>query len=309
MRWILMMAGFLFLACTSSSPTCARDNECGPRGWCIAGACQATVTCTSDTQCAAPERCQNGACLLPGRCHDDGTCRLGERCVAGLCAPSQCQAGQCPEGLECDLATRVCAPAPCGDASPCRGGLRCDPVTGRCRLPQEIATPETCNGIDDDLNGVVDDPFVSETGQACTVGVGACRREGVNRCAPDGSGVRCSAEAGAASEERCNGIDDDCDGVIDDGFELGPCTAGLGACAAGQLRCRADGSGTECVMTGPGPGREVCNGIDDDCDGVTDEPWNPKSSCHVQTDGGRLDGVERCRADGSGTECVTLGGE
>lgn len=71
--------------------------------------------------------------------------------------------------------------------------------------------------------------------------------------------------------ERCNGIDDDCSGQADDGLVdvalscdtglFGVCASGTTACDAGALSCTFD----------QGPTSEICNGQDDDCDGVTDE--------------------------------------
>jgi hypothetical protein len=77
--------------------------------------------------------------------------------------------------------------------------------------------------------------------------------------------------------ELCNDLDDDCDGLVDEDFpEKGlPCSDGeLGAClGTGLVQCKADGTGTECVIDDPGgaPMVELCNLLDDDCDGLVDE--------------------------------------
>jgi hypothetical protein len=78
--------------------------------------------------------------------------------------------------------------------------------------------------------------------------------------------------------ESCEGtVDEDCDGAIDEGCA---CTEGAsractgpseGACSAGAQSCRG---GTWSACEGAvGPVAEVCgNGLDDDCDGVSDDP-------------------------------------
>ncbi|MFO0555774.1 MAG: MopE-related protein [Polyangiaceae bacterium] len=77
--------------------------------------------------------------------------------------------------------------------------------------------------------------------------------------------------------ELCNDLDDDCDTLVDEDFpEKGlPCTDGeLGLClGTGTFQCLADGTGTSCVITNPGasPTAEICNQLDDDCDGLVDE--------------------------------------
>ncbi len=81
--------------------------------------------------------------------------------------------------------------------------------------------------------------------------------------------------------EICNGADENCNGLIDEGNPGGggTCSTGEpGVCGDGDITC--DQGGVICLrVTGPGP--ELCNGLDDDCDGVIDEV--------VDNDGDALD--------------------
>src|SRR5262249_7433239 len=68
--------------------------------------------------------------------------------------------------------------------------------------------------------------------------------------------------------ERCDGLDNDCDGASDEGLAQ-PNTCGLGICERTVILC-VDGTPNACVPGPPSP--ETCNGIDDNCDGVIDNP-------------------------------------
>lgn len=87
----------------------------------------------------------------------------------------------------------------------------------------------------------------------------------------------------AESNELCNGIDDNCDGLIDDGFTLSSFYADVDADTYGDisspmLACAAPAGFvtdfTDCDDTQSAvyPGAaEVCNGIDDNCNGTADD--------------------------------------
>ena len=80
------------------------------------------------------------------------------------------------------------------------------------------------------------------------------------------------AEA-AAPVEVCDGRDNDCDRSIDEGFDVGEsCTVGVGACErTGTRVCSDTGSRTLCDVTPGTPRAEVCDGIDNDCNGAIDD--------------------------------------
>jgi hypothetical protein len=77
-----------------------------------------------------------------------------------------------------------------------------------------------------------------------------------------------------AIPETCNGRDDDSDGRIDEGFPVGgPCAVGVGECTTnGAFLCTLAGDRICSALPGTA-GDEICNGLDDDCDGAVDEAF------------------------------------
>ncbi len=162
-----------------------------------------------------------------------------------------------------------------------------------------VPTDEVCgNGLDDDCDGQVDETCDCQAGdtQPCysgpagTEGVGKCAA-GVQACDPSThTWGACSGDVLPASSEDCNAEDDDCDGEIDQG--IAPILCGVGACAAMVAGC-ANGAVPTCV---PGqPSVEICDGIDNDCDQLTDESFpNAGLACDSGIPGACAAGVYQC---------------
>ena len=149
---------------------------------------------------------------------------------------------------------------------------------------------ETCNNLDDDCDGKIDEDFPNKGG-TCTNGQqGVCARTGTFVCSGDQTGTVCNAPAVTPGVEICNGLDDDCDGKIDEGVPGCNCVAQAETCnnmdddcdgkidegivkQCGQGTClgtQTCNAGVFGACTAKTPTTEICNGIDDDCDGVAD---------------------------------------
>ncbi|HJL46838.1 MAG TPA: MopE-related protein, partial [Polyangiaceae bacterium LLY-WYZ-15_(1-7)] len=206
--------------------------------------------------------------------------------------------GVCVQGREvCTGGVLVCEGEVTGGAETCNGldddcdgsidegnpdgGASCGETTGACTAGMltcvagdlvctggVVPAAETCNGADDDCDGSTDEGN-PDGGSLCGTDVGQCR-PGVEQCM--GGALVCTG-ATEAVMESCNGLDDDCDGSVDEGNPDGGASCGetTGACTAGTLTCR---SGVLSCEGGTGPGVELCNMADDDCDGSTDEAFD-----------------------------------
>ncbi len=222
--------------------------------------------------------------------------------------------GQIDEGID-----RPCYEGPAGtqDVGTCKAGTqRCENGQwGVCvgqvlpkQAPQDPTAEATCDGKDDDCDGMIDDGVkrICYTGPEGTAGAGVCRY-GEQRC-DNGVWGKCEGEI-LPQVESCDGKDNNCDGQIDEGLVkrcyTGPMgTASVGVCKEGTQTCEA-GQWGSCVGQVL-PQSEICNGQDDDCNGQIDD--GVKRACYTGaagTEGKGIckGGVQVCSAGQWGT-CV-----
>ncbi len=190
-------------------------------------------------------------------------------------------AGCTESGVACDTGLL----GKCG-----RGVFRCDAAGKTYCAQTEFGSPEVCNGLDDNCNGMVDEDILPVTcydgpsnslDPVTSVPKGACKK-GVFACVGGVLSTSCVGQV-LPSPEVCNGIDDDCNGLVDDippvpcydgpASSLDPATGvPMGACKKGAYTCSGGVLSTTCVgQVTPRPDDCSCpecgSGQDLNCDG------------------------------------------
>ena len=125
---------------------------------------------------------------------------------------------------------------------------------------------EICDNKDNNCDGLIDNMPVDAGGSCGASDVGACSFGTLNCQA---GALVCVGSVGP-QPEACNNVDDDCNGIVDDnpsgsgatcGSDVGECNFGATQCIGGAMVC----------IGGKGPSLEVCNMLDDDCNGTVDD--------------------------------------
>jgi len=161
------------------------------------------------------------------------------------------------------------------------GEVGCAEGCGDCDDGDDQIFPgqvEVCDGRDNNCSGLTDDEDPLLDRPLCPNQLGVCAG---SRAQPEycvaGGWLDCDAESYAfhsggtwhPSEDVCDGLDNDCDGETDEDFVASLVTCGVGECQRTTLTDCINGQVMgDCV---PGqPQQEVCDGRDNDCDGLTD---------------------------------------
>ncbi len=200
------------------------------------------LPCDDDVDCVGPgDEClaYNAGGFCGRDCSAGSSYSVGEEGDPGFCSGEDGVKGCCPVGY-------LCNEGQCRRES---NDCSCD-ASGKIRPCHQTNAEGTCNGVE------------------------VCVAEG-----EDAGWQPCNALIPA--EEVCDGIDNDCDGLVDalDGSIDTSTAPGYPSCfnvseaCSGDWVCAAFAGQFQWTCTAQQAGEEVCNGLDDDCDGSVDEDF------------------------------------
>ncbi len=224
--------------CTDDGNVCT-DDECDGAGTC---GVPNTAPCDDGLFCNGADTCSGGSCLV----HAGDPCEPDETCdeVNDVCIPMVCDNdGTCEQGEDCNNCPNDCISG--------TGGAVCG--NGLC----EAGDGEDCNNCPEDCSGLqtgkpdyrfccgategCGDPRCNESGWACTT-----TPQGVAYCCGD---------------EVCEGAED-----YTNCYDCPEPYCGDGSCDPGEDQCNCS---ADCG-TPPLTETNCTDGIDNDCDGLTD---------------------------------------
>ena len=225
-----------------ATPCDADGSLCTTKDACASGACKpgSLLPCDDNNPCTADSCDPKTGCVhtaQSGDCDADGdACTQNDTCEAGKCVAGK--------ALSCD------------DSNPCTADS-CDKQTGKCVYKELI---QSCS---DDNACTSGDVCGKDSGGAwtCLSGKAVTCADG-NVCTED----VCDKTKGCSNPVNTN-LSEPC-------YTFDPKTRGKGECKDGVQLCQQDASLGTCKGD-KGPAGEVCDGKDNNCDGVTDEGCAP----------------------------------
>ncbi len=285
--------------CAEDVPTCEQDAECDNGNVCdgvetcdpvnlvcLEGNIEKLgLACDTDDDLASHEFCDGAGICLPGRCGDEVVDPDDE----------DCDDGNAQTGDGCDFCVYSCeTDLDCNDSNMCNGEETCNPSTHAC-VPAEVmpvdgtdcGTDHECregicvtigcgNGVPntgedcDDGNTIENDGCKTDCSFSCTAdadcddgdvctGTETCNVD--DHICVDGTLLDCVDDGDDCTESVCDPLAGCLDQLIDDDGD-GHAAESLGACGDD-----CDDLHPEVYAGAP----ELCDGLDNDCDGNTDE--------------------------------------
>lgn len=238
---------------------------CTTGAWSPCSGCGGQVACNNCNKSGlrtCDTSCNLGGCVVGAEecnaCDDDG-----DGIADNVPGTTQALSRPCQTVAACSVGGSQICNAASGFWGPCWGcsgvgtctGCGGKPGTAQCNYFCNADGAacnvglETCNGCDDDGDGIIDNAGNStqprSLTQSCMITNGECSVPGTNYCMSGYYGACTSNVA-----EQCNGVDDNCDGNID------------------ELVCRTQAGGTgTCVRTTCEVQGAACGSISDGCGG------------------------------------------
>ncbi len=200
---------------------------------------------------------------------DDDNCNgLDEDCDGELNEHYMPTSTSCGQGVCASTGQMICTSGSLSDT--CEE----DPSTG---------DDSDCDGVDDDCDGTVDEHYAS-TSTSC--GDGVCASTGQMICVDGNTENTCAPGDTTGEDDDCDGEDENCNGELNENYVPTATFCGMGECAGneGTLSCVTGDEVNSCEPF-ENADDEVCNDLDDDCDGSTDEGYGDEvlgacSSCY-----------------------------
>ena len=261
--------------CGGQCGECGSDQICSPVLFRCVGGCSGT--------------CDGKNCGDDGCGHSCGACPDGQACGAGVCGePTSCTDGK-RNGSETDVDCGGTCPTRCGPGKACSTGADCG--SGTCDAEACVA-PQTCS--DGNKDG-------KETDVDC--GGGECKGCAIGReCSAHSDCLSLACIYGVCDKPTCtDGAKNQTESDIDCGGTCSGCKDGKACNSADDCAGNGCEGGKCCTVNSCGVCSaspvEVCDGLDNDCNGQTDEGLGQGKLCPKQK-GVCAGARERCAGKG-----------